>query len=136
VVAAVFDLEPTDVESDYELAFRTVAGLKRSLVLVLTDLLEESAAKPLVAAAPVLARRHAVVVAGSTDPDLSALLSAPPATAQDAYAAAVAIDVLDARRRAALRLEGTGMQVIEALPGELPAACVRAYLRLKARARL
>lgn len=136
VVAAVYDLEPTDTESDYELAFRTVAGSKRSLVLVLTDLLEESAAKPLVAAAPVLARKHAVVVAGSTDPDLAALLSAPPAVAHDAYAAAVAVDVLEARRRAAARLEGTGVSVLEAAPGELPAACVSAYLRLKARARL
>jgi uncharacterized protein (DUF58 family) len=136
VVGAVFDLEPSDVESDYELAFRTVGGSKRALVLVLTDLLEESAAKPLVAAAPVLARRHAVVVAGSTDPDLDGLLSNPPLAAHDAYAAAVAVDVLDARRRTVARLESTGVSVLEAPPAGLPAACVSAYLRLKARARL
>lgn len=136
VVAAVFDLEPTDVDSDYELAFQSVAGAKRALVLVLTDLIEESAAKPLVAAAPVLARRHAVVVAGSTDPDLAALVDSPPGSVRDAYAAAVAVDVLEARRRAAARLEATGVSVLEAPPGELPIACVRAYLRLKARARL
>lgn len=136
VVGAVYDLEPTNVESDYELAFRTVGGSKRALVLVLTDLLEEVAAKPLVAAAPVLARRHAVVVAGSTDPDLDALLSTPPAVAVDAYAAAVAVDVLDARRRAVSRLEATGVSVLEAPPQSLAAACVSSYLRLKARARL
>jgi uncharacterized protein (DUF58 family) len=136
VVGAVFDLEPTDVESDYERAFQTVAGSKRALVLVLTDLLEDTAAKPLVAAAPVLARRHAVVVAGSTDPDLVGLLDAAPATPRDAYAAAVAVDVLAARRRVAARLEAAGVSVLEAPPGELAAACVRAYLRLKARARL
>jgi uncharacterized protein (DUF58 family) len=136
VVAAVFDLEPNDVESDYELAFRTVGGSKRSLVLVLTDLLEESAAKPLVAAAPVLSRRHAVVVAGSIDPDLDALLSTRPALPIDAYSAAVAVDVLEARHRAAARLKATGVSVLEAAPGALPAACVSAYLRLKARARL
>jgi uncharacterized protein (DUF58 family) len=136
VVAAVYDLEPTDVESDYDLAFRTVSGSKRSLVLVLTDLIEESAAKPLVAAAPVLARRHAVVVAGSSDPDLDGLLDTAPSGPRDAYAAAVAVDVLAARHRAAARLKGTGAAVLEAAPGELPAACVSAYLRLKARARL
>jgi uncharacterized protein (DUF58 family) len=136
VVAAVYDLEPTDVESDYELAFRTVGGSKRSLVLVLTDLLEESAAKPLVAAAPVLARRHAVLVAGSVDPDLDALLSTEPGAVFDAYAASAAVDVLEARRRAAARLEATGASVLEAAPGSLAAACVSAYLRLKARARL
>jgi uncharacterized protein (DUF58 family) len=136
VVGAVYDLEPTDGESDYELAFRTVGGSKRSLVLVLTDLLEESAAKPLVAAAPVLARRHAVVVAGSIDPDLDALLSNPPGEVRDVYAAAVAVDVLDSRRRVARLLEATGVSVLEAPPESLAAACVRAYLRLKARARL
>ena len=136
VVAATYDVEPTDVESDYELAFRTVGGSKRSLVLVLTDLLEESAAKPLVAAAPVLARRHAVVVAGSTDPDLEALLTTAPSSPFDAYAAAAAVDVLDARRRATARLESTGVSVLEAAPESLATACVRAYLQLKARARL
>ena len=136
VVGAVYDLEPTDVESDYDLAFQAVGGSKRSLVLVLTDLLEESAAKPLVAAAPVLSRRHAVVVAGSTDPDLAALLDTPAGTVADAYAASVAVDVLAARRRAARRLEATGAAVLEAPPDELAAACVRAYLRLKSRARL
>ena len=136
VVGAVYDLEPTDIESDYELAFRTVGGSKRALVLVLTDLLEESAAKPLVAAAPVLARKHAVVVAGSTDPDLDSLLTTQPELPIDAYAAAVAVDVLDARRRAVARLEATGVSVLEAAPGSLATACITAYLRLKARARL
>ena len=136
VVAAVYDLEPSDVESDYELAFRTAAAGKRSLVVVLTDLLEDSAAKPLIAAMPVLARRHAVMVAGSTDPDLDALLTKPPAVAADVYAAAVAVDVLDGRRRVAGRLRTSGADVLEAPPGQLPAACVSAYLRLKARARL
>ena len=135
-VGAVYDLEPTDMESDYDLAFRAVSGSKRSLVLVLTDLLEESAAKPLVAAAPVLARRHAVVVAGSTDPDLDALLSTEPTSARDAYAAAVAVDVLNARKRVVARLAGAGVTVVDAEPGDLPTACVRAYLRLKTRARL
>ena len=34
--------------------------MKRAFVLVLTDLLEETAARPLLDALPVLARRHAV----------------------------------------------------------------------------
>ena len=37
----MFDLEPRAVESDYELAFRTIGSKKRALVLVFTDLLEE-----------------------------------------------------------------------------------------------
>lgn len=136
VVDALFDLEPTSVESDYELAFHTVGGAKRSLVLVLTDLLEESAARPLVDAVPVLARRHVVVVASVTDPDLAALVRTPPSSRADAYAASVAVDVLEARAAVADRLRSAGAEVVEAPPAGLAQACVGAYLRMKAMARL
>lgn len=136
VVRALFDLEPEPVEPDYELAFRTVEGAKRSLILVFTDLLEESAARPLVDAVPVLARRHAVVVATATDPDLAGLLRTDPRVPRDVYASAVALDVLAARRRVAHRLEAAGARVVEAPAGALGAACVRAYLGAKGAARL
>ena len=72
VVQALFDLEPRPVDSDYELAFRHVGETKRAFVLVLTDLLDETAARPLAAALPLLARRHALAVASATDVDLEA----------------------------------------------------------------
>jgi uncharacterized protein (DUF58 family) len=137
VVRAVFDVEPSSVDSDYELAFRTVGGGKRAFVLVLTDLLEEAAAQPLVDAVPVLARRHAVAVASVADPDLEHAVSTPPARPSDVYAAAVALDVLDARARVAAQLRRSGAQdVVEAPPDSLAPACVGAYLRAKSRARL
>jgi uncharacterized protein (DUF58 family) len=136
VVRAVFDVEPTMVDSDYELAFRAVGSGKRAFVLVLTDLLEEAAAEPLVDAMPVLARRHAVVVAGVADPDLEQMVHTPPRSPADVYAAAVALDVLDARARVAAHLRRGGADVVEARPDLLPNACVGAYLRAKARARL
>ena len=105
-------------------------------MLVLTDLLEPAAAQPLVEAMPILARRHHVVVAGATDPDLEALLDTVPETALDVYRAVAAADVLDARERAVAALRGAGARVVEAQPHRLGAACVQAYLRAKARARL
>jgi uncharacterized protein (DUF58 family) len=136
VVRAVFDVEPTMVDSDYELAFRAVGSGKRAFVLVLTDLVEEAAAQPLVDAIPVLARRHAVVVAGVIDPDLEDILRTPPRAPSDVYAAAVALDVQDARARVAALLRRGGAEVVEARPSALSTACVGAYLRAKARARL
>ncbi len=136
VVRALFDLEPTNLESDYELAFRAVSGKKRSLVLVMTDLLEEAAARPLVDAVPVLSRRHLVIVASAADPDLDAVIQTPPTTERDVFAASVALDVKNARRRVGLRLRRSGAEVVEAAPGQLGAACVGAYLAAKARARL
>ncbi len=135
VVRALYDLEPTGVDSDYHAAFADIGTTKRALVLVLTDLLEEAAARPLLAATPTVARGHAVVVASVADPDLLALLGEPSSPRQ-VYAAAVATEVLEARARVAHQLARTGATVLEARPDELAAACVGAYLGLRARARL
>jgi uncharacterized protein (DUF58 family) len=136
LVTALYDLEPVPVDSDYELAFSRIRGVKRAFVLVLTDLLEESAARPLVEALPVVARRHAVTVAGATDVDLDAAVRSVPHVPGDVYRAAVALDVLAARARAATQLRHAGATVVEAPPPSLAAACVRAYLRAKWTARL
>ncbi|MFP5362198.1 MAG: DUF58 domain-containing protein [Thermoleophilia bacterium] len=135
LVRAVFDLQPTVLDSDYELAFRTVGSSKRALVIVFTDLIEEVAARSLVSAVPVLARRHEVVVAGVVDPDLDAAVRARPAVELDVYRAAAALDVLAARERAAARVRGAGARVLETAPPDLARACVGAYLSAKARAR-
>jgi uncharacterized protein (DUF58 family) len=136
VVSAIFDLEPTAADSDYELAFRQVGGGKRSLVIVFTDLLEEGAARSLVEAVPVLARRHHVVVASVRDPDLDRAVRTPPAQVRDVLAASVVVEALDSRARVAAQLARAGAEVLQAPPDTLAAACVGAYLRAKARSRL
>ncbi len=136
LVWALFDLQPRLRESDYELAFRRVAGGRRALVLVLCDLFDEAAARALIAAVPVLARRHAVLVATVTDPELERLTHAPPEQVHDVYAAAAAVELLEGRARAAARLRRAGAGVVQSPPDSFPRACVQAYLTAKARLRL
>jgi len=136
VLQAVFDLESRPVESDYELAFTAVARSKRAFVLLITDLLEESAARPLLDAVPILARRHVVAVATVADPGVAELVGLSPSTPIDVYAAAAAHDVLDARAVVSARLTRAGAEVVEAGPDAFSAACVSTYLRAKHRARL
>jgi uncharacterized protein (DUF58 family) len=135
VVRALLDLEPSAEEPDYELAFRSVEGAKRSLVLIFSDLLEETAARPLADAVPVLARRHAVTIATVRDPDLDDVLATEPESAHGVAAQAVALDVLAARSRVSHMLRRTGAQVVEAPAERFSAACVGAYVRAKARGR-
>jgi uncharacterized protein (DUF58 family) len=136
IVQSLFGLEARAVDSDYELATRHVGGSKRALVLVLSDFLDDVAARALVAAVPLLARRHAVAVASTQDPDLDAALTTRPRSALEVYAAVAALDVVQARDRAAAQVRRAGADVIEAPPGALSHACVRAYLRSKSRALL
>jgi uncharacterized protein (DUF58 family) len=130
VVRALFDCAPRPADSDFEAAFRRVEASKRAFVLVLCDLLEEAAARPLVEAIPVLARRHAVVVASPADAGVTAL------AAGEGARAAVAADMLAARTRAASMVRAAGAGFVEAPADRLACACVTAYLRAKSRARL
>ncbi|HEX5614719.1 MAG TPA: DUF58 domain-containing protein, partial [Acidimicrobiia bacterium] len=123
VLRAIYDLEPRSTDSDYDLAFRRVGGGKRSLVLVLTDLLDEAAGRALLDAVPVVARRHAVVVASVRDPDLDAALAAVPRVPHDVYRTVVALDVVDARARVATALRRAGAEVLEAPPATFTEAC-------------
>ena len=136
VVRALYDLEPVEVESDYERAFFAVGRQKRALVVVFTDLVDDGAARTLIAATPVLARRHAVLVASCTDPDLAAATTRPPRDQIEVMRAAVAAELLASRRRVVVVLQALGAVVVEAPPEALGPACVGAYLRLKQHARL
>ena len=133
VVRALFDLEPSGIDSDYQRAFRWVEGVKHAFVLVLTDVLDEAAAQPLLGALPVLARRHTVTVATVTDVELKELVEVEPARRIDVYRTAVALDVLATRKRTVALLRRAGADVVEAPAFALPAACVRSYLRAKSR---
>ena len=131
VTQAIFDLEPSGTEADYERAFQAVAGGKRALIMVFTDLIEETAARPLADAMPVLARRHAMIVASAADPDVQGR-----AGSLDPYAASAALTVLAEADRAAALLKRAGATTVEAPGSRLAGACVSAYLRAKSRARL
>jgi uncharacterized protein (DUF58 family) len=136
VLEAIFDVEPAAVDSDYAAAFAALGEAKRAYVVVFTDLLDESAARPLLDALPSLARRHAVAVASAFDVDLERMLTEAPARVADVYRTAVALDVVGARDRVAAELRRRSVDVVDAPPDQLAAACVRSYLRAKARARV
>lgn len=130
------DLQPSLVDSDYQAGFARVAAAKRSLVIVFTDLLDVAAARPLLAAVPVLARRHAVLVAGTDDPDLVHAVSAPPRSRRALLEAGVASDLLAERDQVRVGLAGAGAVVVDAPVERLASRCVSAYLQLKSTARI
>ena len=136
VLAAIHDLEPRPFDSDYELAFRTVRNTKRALIIVFTDVLDDTAARSLLRAVPVLARRHAVMVVSATDHQIEAMASASANTARHGWERAVALDVLETRTEVVQRLRSVAASFVEAPTHLLAEATVREYLRLKSRARL
>ena len=133
---AMHALEPELAESGYRAAFRaTLARFRRrALLVVVTELAPEAVEQTLLPALPVVAREHKVIVGSVADPALPGLLDHPAhGDAERAYQAAAAADVLAARERAAARLRGAGVEVVDAGPDELAARLTDRYLDVKVR---
>ncbi len=138
VVEALYDLEPVLAESDYAGAFtETLARFRRrTLLVVLTDLVGSAVDEWLVPALPLILREHVVVVAAVRDPDVARWSAGAGGDVTGAYRQAAAVSALDARRHTIARLRGLGVTVVDATPGRLAPALADAYLRVKATGRL
>ena len=140
VAEAMFLLEPELVESAYLAAFSVAAQRfrRRSLYIVLTDLVEATVDQALLPALPILTRRHVVVVAAVQDPTVAAWAHATQSHdwPSQVYRQAAAVAALDRRATAVARLRSAGAVVVDATPGRLGVELVDKYLELKASGRL
>jgi uncharacterized protein (DUF58 family) len=138
IVDAMFAVEPAVAASDYLGAVEAVLGRyrRRALLVLFTDLADEAALDPLLRAIPVLARRHLVLVAEVTDPEVARLARALPTTAGEAFLKAAAAGEEGRRDGAARRLARLGAEVVDRPPGELAPGLADAYLRVKAYGKL
>ena len=139
IAEAMYLLEPQLAESAYRAAFTyaTARFRRRSLYVVLTDLVESAVEEAILPALPILCHRHLVVVASVQDPEMqqwAAPASGGPAS--DAFRQAAAIALLQQRSRSSARLSAAGAIVVDAAPGELAIRLVDTYLELKASGRL
>ncbi len=137
VSSAMATLEPALVEADAGAMAGAVLTLarQRSLVVLLTDLNPAVITEGLLPRLPLLASRNQVLLAAVADPRLAAMAAAR-GDAAAVYGAAAAQQAAAARAETAARLRQRGVQVIDALPGQLPPALADAYLALKAAGRL
>jgi uncharacterized protein (DUF58 family) len=138
VTEAMYDLEPELVEGDVRAAFTAAVTRfrRRSMLVLLTDLVEQSVGESLLPALPLVARNHLVLVGAVQDPEVWAWAAGPADDAEAAYRKAAAVSALSARARATARLRAAGVTVVDASPGKLAPMLTDAYLDAKATGRL
>ncbi|MEO7398756.1 MAG: DUF58 domain-containing protein, partial [Ilumatobacteraceae bacterium] len=122
VAEAMYLLEPELSESAYLAAFTyaTARFRRRSLYVVLTDLVESAVEEAILPALPILSRRHLVVVAAVQDPLVEQWAAGGRHdAASETFRQAAAIAQLQQRRRSSARLAAAGAVVIDAEPGQL-----------------
>jgi uncharacterized protein (DUF58 family) len=134
----LYDVKPEYTDPDFGEAFSQLAFRvsRRSLVVVLTDVLDPEASRDLVAHATRLSRRHLVLVVAMSDPEVLAARDAPIERSSRAYEWAAAEELLSARRASFEQLRQGGVLGLDVEAGRLSPALVERYLELKERALL
>ncbi len=134
--SVLYRVQPEYVEPDFGHAFTHLALKlgRRSLVVVLTDVLDPEASKDLVAHALRLGGRHLVLVVAMADPGVLSARDRPIDSAERAYEWAAAEELLAARRQSFDILQRGGVSGLDIPAGRLSPALVERYLELKERA--
>lgn len=138
MIEHLYNVGTQPVEADQARALRYLSGrqLKRSLIVIFTDLSESAEQQPMLAALGLLARRHLPVLVMSSNPDLVRLAALSPTDSRQAYEKVVAQRLLDERRTLIERLERQGALVIDVPADQLTTSIVNRYLEIKARTQL
>ncbi len=135
--AALALVEPVLTETDHQAIASSVLriAIRRSLVVLFTELVPAVIEEGLVPALPALTARHTVIVAAVSDPRL-AELAAGRGDVRALYSAAAAEQTLLQRRQLTGLLRGHGVQVVDAPPATYASAVTDSYLSLKSAGRL
>ncbi|MEL6385015.1 MAG: DUF58 domain-containing protein, partial [Cyanobacteria bacterium J06626_18] len=138
LIETLTPLQPVLLESDYLGAVTKVATQqhRRALVVVITDIVDQTASAELLTALIRLKARHLPFCVTLRDPqvDHQAHEFVPEVAA--AYSRAVALDLLDQRQVAFARLKQGGVLVLDAPANQITEPLIDDYLRIKARNRL
>jgi uncharacterized protein (DUF58 family) len=137
--SALIPVQPSLVEPDYAAAFRALAARqrKRSLLVMLTDVIDARAARALLGHLTRGASRHLALVVALRNEALVEAARLPDGDAvRPLYTSAAAEELLAERATALQRMRDAGVIVLDVAPDAMAAAVVNQYLELKARGAL
>lgn len=132
---ALYAIEPEMIEPSYSRAFEFIAAnsKRRSLVVLLTDLVDEEGSKELLTSLRLLRPRHLPLVVTIADRDLKAVVANAPETGKDLFTQSVAEEIIY-HREAALRLvEAQGGLALDVTAAALAPTLLEKYLQVKER---
>lgn len=132
---ALYSVEPEMVEPSYSRAFEFVAAnsKRRSLVVLLTDLVDEEGSKELLTSLKLLRPRHLPLVVTIADRDLKAVVSNAPTNARELFTQSVAEEIMYLREAALRRVESQGGLALDVTAAALAPAILEKYLQVKER---
>lgn len=135
MLEALYNLKPSMIEPSYARAFQYFSQhcKRRSLVIILTDLIDREASAELLAYTATLLPRHLPLIVTIGDNDLRTLAAEVPQQVTDVYRQSVAEELLQKREEALARITELGGLALDVPAGQLSFQLVNKYLEVKAR---
>jgi uncharacterized protein (DUF58 family) len=132
---ALYSVEPEMIEPSYSRAFEFIAAnsKRRSLVILLTDLVDEEGSKELLTSLRLLRPRHLPLVVTIADRDLKAVVSNVPVNVRDLFTQSVAEEIMYLREAALRLVESQGGLALDVTAAALAPAILEKYLQVKER---
>jgi uncharacterized protein (DUF58 family) len=132
---ALYSVEPEMIEPSYSRAFEFIAAnsKRRSLVILLTDLVDEEGSKELLTSLRLLRPRHLPLVVTIADRDLKAVVSNAPVNVRDLFTQSVAEEIMYLREAALRLVESQGGLALDVTAAALAPALLEKYLQVKER---
>jgi uncharacterized protein (DUF58 family) len=132
---ALYSVEPEMIEPSYSHAFEFIAAhsKRRSLVVLLTDLVDEEGSKELLTSLRLLRPRHLPLVVTIADRDLKAVVSTVPVDARALFTQSVAEEIMHLREAALRLVESQGGLALDVTAAALAPALLEKYLQVKER---
>ena len=132
---ALHAVEPEMIEPSYPHAFEFIAAnsKRRSLVVLLTDLVDEEGSKELLTSLHILRPRHLPLVVTIADRDLKAVVRQSPDSVRDLFTQSVAEEIIHHREAALRWVESVGGLALDVSAAALAPALLETYLRVKER---
>ena len=135
---ALYSVEPEMIEPSYSRAFEFVAAnsRRRSLVVVLTDLVDEEGSRELLTSLKLLRPRHLPLVVTIADRDLKAVVRETPQDERELFKQSVAEEIIHLREAALRLVEAQGGLALDVTAAALAPRLLETYLRVKERGML
>lgn len=132
---ALYNVKAQMIEPSYARAFQHLSQncKKRSLVVILTDLVDRDASAELLAYTAALLPRHLPLIVTIGDKDLGALVVQEPQDVAGVYRQSVAEELLQQREEALARITELGGLALDVPAGQLSFQLVNKYLEVKER---
>ncbi|MEW6126127.1 MAG: DUF58 domain-containing protein [Acidobacteriota bacterium] len=135
LLESLYHLEPQLVEPSYTRAFNFFSSncKRRSLVVILTDLVDREASAELLTHTSKLIPRHLPLIVTIGDTDLRELVRTVPAKSSEVYEQGVAEEILRQREEALSRIRHAGGLALDVPARQLSISLVNKYLEVKER---